>query len=101
MRYSQYLEDQRKAKVETEKTRKRKALVDELQGVERKKVNQDTIETMTKEADELAKKAENKHDFGLLSRSNAFREKVADKVEEDKKLQAELNKLHEQIKNME
>ena len=49
-----------------------------IRAAERKKSKVDTsIDILGKEADDLAKSAEAKHDFTLLTKSNALRLKVA------------------------
>ncbi|KAJ8043443.1 hypothetical protein HOLleu_10524 [Holothuria leucospilota] len=76
MRYKKYLDDQRKAKGENEKAKKRKAVQDELHDRQKKKkLIESAIDIMKKEADDLAQKAERRHDFSLLTKSNAFRRK--------------------------
>ena len=102
MRYSQHLEDQKKAKAGREKDRKRKALQGELNEVQKnKKVIESTIDAMTKDADDLAQRAERRHNFALLSESNTFRKKVSEKTEESKKLQNKMDNLKEKLKDME
>ena len=102
MWYQQYLEEQKKATLDDQKTRKRKAIQDDMQAVERKKkLVKESMEAMTKEADELAKKAEKKQDFTLLSKSNTFRQKVTEKATEDKKLDVKLKDLKEKLKSLE
>jgi len=61
MRYQLHLEDQRKLTVESEKTRKRKAVQDEVRAVESKtKLLKESIASMSQEADALAVQAEKK-----------------------------------------
>lgn len=43
-----------------------------------------------KEADDLAQKVESRHDFSLLTKSNAFRRKVPEKAQESKRLKEKL-----------
>ncbi|KAJ8043765.1 hypothetical protein HOLleu_11016 [Holothuria leucospilota] len=102
MRYNQYLDDQRKAKGENEKAKKRKAVQDELHDRQKKKkLIESAIDIMKKEADDLAQKAERRHDFSLLTKSNAFRRKVTEKAQESKRLQIEMDELKEKLKNIE
>ena len=54
-----------------------------------KKVIESTIDTMTKDADDLARKAQKRHDFALHSKSKACREKVSEKTEESRNLRKE------------
>ena len=59
MRYQLYLEDQRKLTAESEKTRKKKAVQDEIRVVESKrKFLTESIASMSQEADALAVQAE-------------------------------------------
>ena len=63
-----------------------------IREAERKKSKVDTnIDILDKEADDLAKSAEAKHDFTLLTMSNALRLKVAQQSQEILKLEKELN----------
>lgn len=102
MRYQQYLADQKKSQTDNEKSSKRKALQEDIQSAEKKrKLLKDSMESMTKEADQLAKKAETKHDFTLLAKSNAFRQKVSEKADEYLKLEKKLQDLKQKLKSME
>ena len=66
---------------------------------ERKKSKVDTsIDILGKEAYDLAKSAEAKHDFTLLTKSNALRLKVAQEIP---KLEKELKELKEKLKSLE
>ena len=88
MRDQQYLNEQKKAKA------------DEQKAVQRKKnLLKDSIESLSKEADELAKKR--KQDMTLLAKSNTFRQKASEKVKEDEKLDYELKDLKEKLKHIE
>ena len=69
---------------------------------ERKKSKMETsIGILGKEVDDLAKSAEAKHDFTLLTKSNALRLKVAQQSQEIPKLEKELNELKEKLKSLE
>ena len=69
---------------------------------ERKKSKVETsIEILGKEADDLAKSAEAKHDFTLLTKSNAPRLKVPQQSQEIPKLEKELKELKEKLKSLE
>ena len=81
-----------------EKGKKHKAVQETIHEVETKKHKVEcSIEILREYADELAKKAESKHDFTLLSKSNAFRKKVCDKTEELSKLEDKLKELKEKL----
>lgn len=102
MRYQLYLEDQRKLTADEEKSSKRKAMEDDIHAAESKrKILKESVESMRKEADKLAVSAEETLDFTLLAKSNAFRQKILEKEEEEKKLSEELHGLHEKLKFME
>jgi len=61
MRHQLHLEDQRKLTAESEKARKRKALQNKIRSVESKrKLLQESIASMSQEADALAVQAEKK-----------------------------------------
>ncbi|KAF3850524.1 hypothetical protein F7725_012296 [Dissostichus mawsoni] len=95
-RYEMYLEDQKKLREQTTKEKKRKELSQEIQKVKTKRQKVMTsAETMEKEAHEMAVMAEKKHDFTLLSKSNAYRKGVADKKEEVAALDKALKELQE------
>ena len=64
-----------------------------IREAERKKSKVDTsIDILGKEADDLAKSAEAKHDFTLLTKSNARRLKVSQQSQEISKLEKELKR---------
>ncbi|KAK1906949.1 hypothetical protein KUDE01_009345 [Dissostichus eleginoides] len=100
-RYEMYLEDQKKLREQTTKEKKRKELSQEIQKVKtkRQKVMTST-ETMEKEAHEMAVMAEKKHNFTLLSKSNAYRKGVADKKEEVAALDKALKELQESVNKL-
>ena len=78
MRYGQYLDEQKKESLNEQQRKKRKGVQLSIREAERKKSKVDTsIDILGKEADDLAKSAEAKHDFTLLTKSNALRLKVA------------------------
>ena len=94
MRYNQYLEDTKKAREDEQKDKKRNTVTESIHETEKKKKKVEcSMEVLCKEADELAKEAEKKHDFTLLTKSNAFRSKVSEKAEELSKLENELKVL--------
>jgi len=102
MRYQLYLEDQRKLTAESEKTRKKKAVQDEIRVVESKrKFLTESIASMSQEADALAVQAEKKHSFILLARSNAFRQKIRESEANEQSLCKQARSLKEKLKFME
>ena len=73
-----------------------------IREAERKTSKVDTsINILGKEADDLAKSAEAKHDFILLTKSNALRLKIAQQSQEIPKLEKELKELKEKLKSLE
>ena len=60
-----------------------------------------SIDILGKEADDLTKSAEAKHDFALLTKSNALRLKVAQQSQEIPMLEKELKELKEKLKSLE
>ena len=68
MRYGQYLDKQKKESLNEQQRKKRKGVQLSIREAERKKSKVDTsIDILGKEADDLAKSAEAKHDFTLLT----------------------------------
>ena len=82
MRYGQSLDEQKR--LNEQKRKKRKGVQLSIREAERKKKSKvDTgIDILDKEADDLAKPAEAKHDFTLLTKSNALRLNVAQQSQE-------------------
>ena len=102
MRYSQYLDEQKKESLNEQQRKKRKGVQLSIREAERKKSKVDTsIDILVKEADDLAKSAVAKHDFTLLTKSNALRLKVAQQSQEIHKLEKELKELKEKLKSLE
>ena len=102
MQYGQYLDEQKKESLNEQQRKKRKGVQLSIREAERKKSKMDTrIDTLGKEADDLAKSAEAKHDFTLLTKSNALRLKVAQQSQEIPKLEKELKELKEKLKSLE
>ena len=93
---------EQKRQKETEVSgRKRKALEDEVASLKKRKVAVETdIESLTKDADDFAEKAEKQHKVTLISKSNAMHRAVKEKNDELTVLSQELaNKLLE-LKNL-
>ena len=72
-----------------------------IREAERKTSKVDTIIDILGKEDDLAKSAEAKHDFTLLTKSNALRLKVAQQSQEIPKLEKELIELKEKLKSLE
>lgn len=91
MRYQNYLDDQKKKE---EKTKKRTSKTEKLKSMKKRKLDlENAIETMTKEADAVALKAENKKDFTLLAKSNSFRLKTTQMAADVEKINKEIIEL--------
>ena len=60
-----------------------------------------SIDILDNEADDPAKSAEAKHEFTLITKSNALRLKVAQQSQEIPKLEKELKELKEKLKSLE
>ena len=100
MRYGQYLDKQNKEGLNEQQRKTRKGVQLSIREAERKKSKMDTsIDILGK--DDLAKSAEAKHDFTLLTKSNALRLKVAQQSQEIPKLEKELKELKEKLKSLE
>ena len=86
MRYQLYLQEQRKLYAKSDKAKKRKAVEDEIRKVEcERKLWNKSIQAMSLEADKSTTEAEVKHNFTLLAKSNAFRLKIRESKENEKK----------------
>ena len=71
------LEDSKKETVETEKSRKRILKLEEIANVKKSKLAvQKTIESLNKGIEKYLAEAQEKRDFTLLSRGNAFSNKL-------------------------
>lgn len=94
MRYQNYLDDQKQKKSEEEKAKKRSAKTEKLKKLKKRKLDlENAIQTMNKEANEMAIKAENKKDFTLLAKSNSFRLKTAQMTADVDKINNEMLEL--------
>ena len=81
MRYQLHLEEQRKLHAKSDK-----AVEDEIREVEcKRKLLNKSIQAMSLETDKLATEAAEKHNFTLLAKSNAFRLKICESEENEKK----------------
>ncbi|XP_063959335.1 ammonium transporter Rh type A-like [Lytechinus pictus] len=101
MRYDQYMEEVKKSNLNAQRAKKRAGIQEDITTAEKKmKLVDDTIQTLRKEADQLAKDAEKKQDFTLLSKSNAFRKKATEKQEEHKSLKKKIQQLRDKLKEM-
>ena len=86
MGYQLYLEEPRKLHAKSDKAKKRKAVEDEICEVKcKRKLFNKSIQPMSLEADKLATEAEVKRNFSLLTKKNAFRLKIRESEENEKK----------------
>ena len=75
-RYKLDLEDSKKETVETEKSRKQKLKLEEIANMKKSKLAvQKTIESLNKGIEKYLAEAQEKRDFTLLVKGNAFRNK--------------------------
>ena len=88
-----------KETVETEKSRKRKLKLEEITDVKKSKLAlQETTESLNKGIGKYLAEAEEKRDFTLLSKANAFRNLVKDKQQTLMDLTNAQKKLEEELK---
>ena len=93
------LEDSKKETVEMEKSRKPKLKLKDRANVKKSKLAvQETIESLNKGIEKYLTKAEEKRDFTLLSKVNAFRNSVKDKQQTLTDLTNAQKKLEEELK---
>ena len=79
-------QEQRKRHAKSDKAKKNKAVEDEIREVEcKRKLLNKSIQAMSLEADKLATLVEVKHNFTLLAKLNAFRLKMRESEENEKK----------------
>ena len=82
-RYVEFLNENKKAKKESEKDLKRKVISCEIEEVRKKKLRvQSSIDELIKDADELALKAQETNSFQALGRSNDLRRLAKSKKED-------------------
>ena len=79
MKYDNYLENEKKKQVLTEKSRKRKLITDEIVIVKKEKKDLlDRIASLDTDITKYSFEAEKKKDFTLLTKANAFRNTKTD-----------------------
>ena len=79
-KYVQFLEDQKKANVRAEKSRKRTLILDEISEFKKKKLNlEQCISSLKSDVKKYGLEAEEKQDLTLLSKANSFRKTIKDK----------------------
>jgi len=79
------------------KSKKRKALQEELEQLKtRKRRLQTDAEALEKEADDLAEKAEQKRDFMCITKSNSLRKTAKQKLVDIEALNVQLESIQQQ-----
>ena len=92
----------KKESLNEQQRKTRKGVQLSIREAKRKKSKVDTsIDILGKEADDLAKSAEAKHNLTLLTKSNTLRLKVTQQSQEIPKLEKELKELKEKLKSLE
>ena len=103
-RYKIFLEDERKKKEKTKQTNKRKRVEDELEELRKKRRTISTVcETLEKDADGLAEKAENTAGTKmaeLITKSNSMRKRCKEKRGELVDLEREIEKRAAELRLM-
>lgn len=94
MRYHGYLEQEKAQKEQMKKAQKRSAVEAELDECLAKKLRvETTITSLLEEADKLARKAETRNDFRLLTSSNGLRDKANNMKKEVPKIEKNITDL--------
>ena len=102
MKYDNYLENEKKKQVLTEKSRKRKLITDEIVIVKKEKKDLlDCIASLDTDITKYSFEAEKKKDFTLLTKANAFRNTKTEKEKSVVALDAALEKLEKDLKALE
>ena len=102
MKYDNYLENEKKKQVLTEKSRKRKLITDEIVIVKKEKKDLlDHIASLDTDITKYSFEAEKKKDFTLLTKANAFRNTKTEKEKSVAALDAALEKLEKYLKALE
>ena len=100
-RYGIALEERKKEKLENERDLKRKQIDDDIADVlAKKKRLVQTIDQLSKDADNLANEAEEKQNFTLLTKSNSFRTSAIKKQGDVETLENTLKLLTEKKKGI-
>ena len=98
--YLAYLENEKKVKETEASGRKHKAMEAEVASLKKRKLAVETgIQSLTKDADDLADKAEKQHKVTLITKSNAMRRAAKDKSAELAVLSQELDSKLLELKN--
>ena len=102
MKYDNYLENEKKKQVLTEKSRKRKLITDEIVIVKKEKKDLlDRIASLDTDITKYSFEAEKKKDFTLLTKANAFRNTKTEKEKSVAALGTTSEKLEKDLKAVE
>ena len=99
IRYENHLHEERDKKEESQKSKKRKALNDEI--VTAKKARKGLIDCIASLEADITKysiKAEKLRNFTLLTKANSFRKTITEKEESIKAIDIALKKLGQELK---
>lgn len=99
-KYLSYLEEQKRIRVSQEKMLKRKATMDEIDVLKKKKRQFETdVEALLKTADEFADKAEDSRNLTWVAKSNSLRRSAKEKRAALKDIEEQLDGKLQQLKN--
>jgi len=99
-KYSAYLNELHVKEATDAKSKKRKALQQDLEQLKTKKRRlQKDAEALEKEADDLAAKAEQKHDFMCITKSNSLRKTAKQKLVDIQELNLQLESIQQQCRD--
>ena len=102
LKYDNYLENEKKKQVLTEKSRKRKLITHETMIVKKEKKDLlDRIASVDTDITTYSFEAEKKKDFTLLTKANAFRNTKTENEKSVAALDAALEKLAKDLKALE
>ena len=102
MKYDNYLDNQKKIQVLTEKSRKRKLITDEIVIVKKEKKDLlDCIASLDTDITKYSFQLEKKKDFTLLTKANAFRNTKTEKEKSVAALDAALEKSEKDLNALE
>ena len=97
-KYAQFLEKQKKASENAEKSKKRSLILDKISAVKKKKLNvEKCIVSLKSTIEKYSLKSEEKQDLTLLSKANSFRKAVKEKQDVLETVSQTINKLHKEL----
>ena len=100
-KYDAYLEEQKRKKVASAEETRKKSVKEQLTSLkgQRRKL-ESCVESLLKEADDLAQEAEKKMKWDLVAKSNAFREKARDKQKQVEQTEIQIQSLEKNLQKM-